>query len=172
MHHKKSSLVAAFAVLILLFLAQTVPYASAQRKRKYKEPPKTAHIEVTVVKASNGKPIHNAAVVFHPTKEEKNEGNMEVKTNEQGKTALDMIPIGSSVLLQVIADGYRTFGQQYTIDTDTKTILVKLEEPKTQYSAYKPGESGNAQNNAPQAQMGAAAPADSPLLAPPAKKPN
>ena len=32
----------------------------------------------------NGKPVANAAVVFHSIKDGKDEGNMEVKTNEQG----------------------------------------------------------------------------------------
>ncbi len=34
--------------------------------RKYKAPPETAHIEVTVLKGFNKKPIMNAAVIFHP----------------------------------------------------------------------------------------------------------
>jgi hypothetical protein len=157
------------SILGLVFALVAPLSAQLPRGRKYKEPPPTAHIEVTVIRASNGKPIHNAAVVFHPTKNDKNEGNMEVKTNEEGKTSLDMIPIGSSVLLQVIADGYRTFGQVYKIDGDSKTILVKMELPENQYSTFKAGsKADNAHTNAPQTQMGQAAPTDSPLLAPPA----
>ncbi|HEX4021090.1 MAG TPA: hypothetical protein VHX63_08100 [Acidobacteriaceae bacterium] len=171
MHRKQSRVVVAVLGIFFLVLLQAVPAAYGQRKRKYKEPPVTSHIEVMVVRASNGKPVHNAAVVFHPTKDDKNEGNMELKTNEQGKTALDMIPVGSTVLLQVIANGYRTFGQEYTINADKKTILVKLELPKNQYSTYKDGTGpGTAQTNAPQSQMGTAAPTDSPLLTPPPKK--
>ena len=159
------------AAAVLIFTCIGSAGVQAQRGRKYKAPPPTAHIEVTVIRASNGKPIHNAAVVFHPTKDEKNEGNMEVKTNEQGVTSLDMIPIGSSVLLQVIADGYRTYGHEFKIEGDSKKILVKLELPKDQYSTYKGGRDGaNAHTNAPQTQMEQASPTDSPLLGAPPKK--
>ncbi len=94
------------SILGLLFVSVASLSTQQMRERKFKKAPPTAHIEVTVLRASNGKPIHNAAVVFHPTRNEKNEGNMEVKTNEEGKTSLNMIPKGSSVLLQVIASGY------------------------------------------------------------------
>ena len=60
-------LVSCFSVL-----AQDTP---AKRGRKYKPPPPTSHIEVTVLKKSNGKPIINAAVVFNPTMDGKDEGN-------------------------------------------------------------------------------------------------
>ena len=74
---------------------------------------------MAVVKDANGKPIENAAVVFHLTGEE-GKGNMEMKTNEEGKAIIDVIPIGDTMRLQVIADGFQTFGQDYKIDTDTK----------------------------------------------------
>lgn len=157
--------------IVLTVVLTCVPGAFCERGRKFKAPPPTTKIEVTVVRASNGKPIHNAAVIFHPTKNEKNEGNMEVKTNEEGKTMLDMIPKGSSVLLQVIASGYRTYGETYKIDGDSKSILVKMEEPTKQFSTFKSGSTtDNAHTNTPQSQMGQAAPADTPLLNPPADK--
>jgi len=39
---------------------------ASKRGRKYKVPPPTSRIEVTILKDVNGKPIENAAVVFHP----------------------------------------------------------------------------------------------------------
>ena len=159
------------SILGLLFASVATLSAQVMRGRKHTAPPPTAHIEVTVLNGSNGKPIHNAAVVFHPTRNDKNEGNMEVKTNPDGKTSIDMIPIGSNVLVQVIADGYRTYGQEYKIDGDHKSILIKMQLPKDQYSAYKAGShADNLHTNAPQSQMGAAAPTDTPLLAPAPEK--
>ena len=63
-----------------------------------------------------GKPIENAAVVFHPMEGEKDKGNMELKTNEDGKTIIDVMPIGDTVRVQVIAKGFQTFGGDYKID--------------------------------------------------------
>src|SRR5260370_39813103 len=63
--------------------------------RKYKAPPETSHIEVTVVKGFNKKPIDGAHVIFHPVKDGKDEGNLEVKTHQDGKAVIDVIPTGS-----------------------------------------------------------------------------
>ena len=100
-------------------------------------PPPTAQVSVAVIKDTNGKPIENAAVVFHLSGEE-GKGNMEMKTNEEGKAIIDVIPIGDTMRLQIIADGFQTFGQDYKIDTDTKDITVRLKRPQQQYSTYAP----------------------------------
>jgi hypothetical protein len=76
-------------------------------------------------------------VIFHPMKEGKDEGNLELKTNEDGKATIDVIPIGDTVRLQVIADGFQTFGDDYQITTDIKAIQVKLKRPSRQYSIYE-----------------------------------
>ncbi|HET9088249.1 MAG TPA: hypothetical protein VFN53_12065 [Acidobacteriaceae bacterium] len=162
---------ASFALAIAVVPPVQQAHASERHPRKYKAPPPTAHVEVTVLKASNGKPLYNAAVIFHPMKQDKDEGNMELKTNEEGKAVLDMLPIGSEVLVQVIKPGYRTFGQEYSVPSDKKAITIKLLPPDQQYSVYKQKASNSdGQNNAPQPQMGHAAPTDSPLLAPAQKK--
>ena len=116
-----------------LLSAQNPP----RRGRKYTPPPPTAKITVTVVKATNGKPVENAAVVFHPIKNGKDEGGLELKTNEEGKVSIDVIPIGDTVRLQIIASGFQTFGDDYQIATDSKDITVKLKHPDRQYSIYE-----------------------------------
>lgn len=162
---------ASFLLGVALIAATGVAHGSDRHPRKYKAPPPLAHVEVTVLKGSTGKPLYNAAVVFHPMKQDKDEGNMELKTNEEGKAVLDMLPIGSDVMVQVIMKGYRTYGREYSVTTDKKFITIELLPPDQQYSIYKQKSSStDAQNNAPQTQMGHAAPADSPLLAPAPEK--
>jgi len=121
-------------------LAASLLTAGAQdttkRGRKYKSPPPTAKIEVTIVRDVNGKPIENAAVVFHPMQGEKDKGNMELKTNEDGKTIIDVLPIGDTVRLQVIARGFQTYGEDYKIDKAELAIGVKMKRPGEQYSIY------------------------------------
>ncbi len=107
------------------------------RGRKYTPPPPTCKITVTVTRATNGKPIENAGVIFHPIKNGKDEGNMELKTNEEGKAVLDVVPIGDTVRLQIIASGFQTYGADYQIDQATKEIEVKLLRPGKQYSIYE-----------------------------------
>src|ERR1700678_2285783 len=107
-----------------------------QHGRKYKAPPVTSHIEVTVVKGFNKKPIDGAHVVFHPVKDGIDEGNLEVKTHPDGKAAIDVIPTGSSVRIQVIADGFSTFADDYLINEPSREITISLIRPRAQISTY------------------------------------
>lgn len=111
------------------------------RGRKYKAPPPTSHIEVEVLRKENGKPIMNAAVVFNPfDKNGKDLGNLEVKTGPDGKAIIDIIPVGSTVDVQVIATGFSTFAQQYDIDAAKKDISIAMVRPREQVSAYQNNE--------------------------------
>jgi hypothetical protein len=108
------------------------------RGRKYTPPPPTCNITVTVIKATNSKPVENAAVVFHPiNKNGKDEGGMELKTDENGQAKLNVIPIGDTLRLQVIATGFQTFGNDYQITTPSKEVSVKLRHPAQQFSIYQ-----------------------------------
>jgi hypothetical protein len=134
------------SVVLFLVIASTF-FAFAQqdkRGRKYKAPPETMKIEISVIRATNGKPIPNAAVIFHPIDAKgKDQGAMELKTDLDGKTKLDVIPIGSTVRLQIIANGFQTFGNDYVANADAKEITIKMERPKSQYSIYKGNATGD-----------------------------
>jgi hypothetical protein len=114
--------------------------SSTQRGRKYKAPPPTSHVEITVLRATTGKPVENAAVIFHPLVDGHDNGNMELKTNEDGKATIDLLTTGSNVRVQIIADGFQTWGEDYKVDKDNVAILVKLKRPVAQYSIYKKSE--------------------------------
>ena len=107
---------------------------SAHRGRKYKPPPPTSRIEVTVLRDTDSKPIENASVIFQL---EGDKGNMELKTNEDGKSVIDVLPTGSNIRLQIIAKGYQTYGQDYKIDKSEMAFGVRLKRPGEQYSIYK-----------------------------------
>src|SRR5215470_8703003 len=107
---------------------------SAHRGRKYKPPPPTSKIEVTVLRDSDSKPIENASVIFHLDGEK---GNMELKTNEDGKSVIDILPIGSTMRLQIIAKGFQTYGQDYKIEKSEMAVDVRMKRPARQYSIYE-----------------------------------
>jgi len=147
---------------------------TTKRGRKYKSPPPTARIEVTILRDFNGKPIENAAVIFHPMVGEKDEGNMELKTNEDGKTIIDVLPIGDTVRLQVIARGYQTYGEDYKIDKAEMAIEIKMKRPGEQYSIYKYHDGSEVGGKSPDGDKttdpakGTAPPKDAPPAATPA----
>ena len=129
-----------FALLVPLVpmhaRAQDDSTTPEQHGRKYKAPPVTSRIEVTVLKGFNKKPIMNAAVVFHPVKDGRDEGNMEMKTDPDGKAVIDVIPTGSKVTIQVIADGFATFAEDYQINEASRQIVISMLRPRAQVSAY------------------------------------
>jgi hypothetical protein len=124
-----------------LALAVSSFHAGAQddsrHGRKYKAPPPSSRIEVTVLRAVNDKPIEHAAVIFHPMEGDRNKGDMELKSGEDGKAVIDVIPIGDTIRLQVIANGFQTYGQDFKVDKSSFTFVIRMKRPGEQYSIYK-----------------------------------
>jgi len=108
-------------------------------KKKPSEPElKTASINMTVLRNSSGKPVKNAEVVIHLIDnhgKQKQEG-LELKTHDDGKAEATGIPYGK-VRIQVIAPGFRTYGEDFSIDQPTHEITIKLQKPAEQLSIYK-----------------------------------
>jgi hypothetical protein len=146
------------AVLLLAGFPLFCAGADQRNGRKYTPPPSTATISVTVLRSTNGKPIPNAAVVFHPMEGDRDKGALELKSDEDGKVTIDVIPIGDTVRLQVIADGWKTFGDDYKIDTDSKDIVVKMKRPGEQYSLYGDGHGTAGSTTAPKGESNSAKP--------------
>jgi hypothetical protein len=117
--------------------AATAQDAPERHGRKYKAPPPTSHIEVTVLKKFNGKPISNAAVIFDSTIDGKDEGNLEVKTDPDGKAIIDVIPTGSTVRVQVIATGFATYAEEYLVSEPNREISISMIRPQEQLSSYQ-----------------------------------
>jgi hypothetical protein len=147
--------------LAVLFLAVSPLFSLAQsdhNQRKYTPPPATCSIKVTVLRSTNGKPIPNAAVIFHPVEGERDKGALELKSDEDGKVSIDVIPVGDTVRLQVIADGWKTYGEDFQIDTTSKEIVVKMKRPGEQYSFYGDGKGTETTTTTPKGQSTSAKP--------------
>jgi Carboxypeptidase regulatory-like domain len=95
-------------------------------------------LRFVVVRDYNGKPVRNAAVVLHPVnrKGKQARGGLELKTDGEGRTNIDGIPYGP-LRVQVLAQGFQTFGEDYKIDKAEMEIVVKLKRPGGQYSIYE-----------------------------------
>ncbi len=163
-------------LLLLVFATFATPTpahcqdSKEYRGRKYKAPPETSHIVVHVAKNSNGKPIANAAVVFNPTKDGKDIGSLEIKTDPDGNATIDVIPTGSMVRVQVIANGFATYAEDFLISESSRDIAVKMLRPQEQISAYVNNE-GKPSERKPGVQepvKPSAKPAASPASVPPA----
>ena len=158
----------------VLSLVATLASAQTERHgRKYKAPPDTSHLEILVVKDTNGKILENAAVIFHPTKDGNDEGNLEIKSGVDGKAFIDVIPTGSQVGVQVIANGYTTYAGTLLLDAPSKQLTVRMKRPSMQVSAYGDNEAKDMNRhvgvqepirNAPAAATPKPLPASSPVI--------
>lgn len=131
-----TGLALAFTLVAAAPIAHAQDENTSRRGRKYKAPPETSHIEVQVIRDSNQKPLVSASVIFRAVKDGKDEGNLQVKTNEDGKAIIDVIATGSSVGVQVIADGYATFAGEYLVKEPTRDIQIRMVRPRAQISTY------------------------------------
>jgi hypothetical protein len=117
---------------VLLLMGIGVGAAAAQDDEQY------AAVEFLVLRDYNGKPVKNASVIMHPVKrngKQKNSG-LQLKTNTEGKTSFDGVPYGP-LRIQVLADGFQTFGEDYLVDKAEMAITIKLKRPQGQYSVYE-----------------------------------
>jgi hypothetical protein len=94
-------------------------------------------VRFVVVRDSDGKPVRNAQVVLHPVKRKGKQANgeMELKTDADGKASIDGIPYGP-LRVQVLAPHFQTFGEDYEINKPALELTVKLKHPGGQYSVY------------------------------------
>jgi len=95
-----------------------------------------------LVKNKSDKPIENASVIVKFVRGHSvvklGRGirtEWETRTNQEGTVKVPPIPQGT-ILIQVIAKDYQTFGQTFDVTEDEKTIEVTLNPPQPQYSAH------------------------------------
>jgi len=121
-----------------LMVVPLVLLAATAQQKKDAQPDSTAELNMVVVRETTGKPVKNAEVVVHLLDKEgrvRQEG-LELKTHEDGKADAPGIPFGK-VRVQVIAHGYRTFGEDYDVNQPKMDITIKLQRPQDQFSIYK-----------------------------------
>ena len=131
--HRSKVILRVLLASLLLTAALAAPCAA---QKDADEP--TAIVSFLILKDDNGKPIRNAAVIMHAvnSKGKQERGDLELKTDANGKTSFDGVPYGM-LRVQVLASGFQTFGEDYNVDKDKLDLTVKLKRPQGQYSIYE-----------------------------------
>jgi hypothetical protein len=125
------------ACVVLLLFAVCVS-ALAQQAAPQKETPAPAPIPRLTIEITGGeadKPIENASVYLktqedHLIKDKKTEVN--VKTNMQGIAHVPQPPVGR-VLIQVVAEGWKSYGHWYDITDSKQVVKIHLDRPPKWY---------------------------------------
>ena len=128
-----------FVVFSMFVTLATALRLSAQQDAppppKNSAPAPANRITIEVTGGDANKPIENASVYLktveeHRIKDKKTE--ISVKTNQEGIAHLPDVALGR-VLIQVVADGWKTYGHWYDITDPKQTIAIHLDRPPKWY---------------------------------------
>jgi len=93
-------------------------------------------VRIEVVGGDADTPVENASVYLKYVEERKlrkdKKVELNVKTNREGVAHVPDAPLGK-VLIQVIAEGWKTYGKWIEITDPRQTVRVKLEKPPRWY---------------------------------------
>jgi hypothetical protein len=133
--HKMARMKKMFGIAVVLTML-AMAGAAAGQKDKDNDP--TSFVYFLVIKDDNAKPVRNASVIMHAVnaKGKQERGDMELKTDPDGKANFEGIPYGM-LRVQVIASGFQTFGEDYDVGKAKTEITIKLKRPQGQYSVYQ-----------------------------------
>ncbi len=99
-------------------------------------PDQTSRVTIEVSGGENEAPVENASVYIKYVEERKikkdKKVELNVKTNREGTAHVPDAPMGR-VLIQVVADGWKTYGRWYDIAEAKQLIKVHLEKPPRWY---------------------------------------
>jgi hypothetical protein len=134
--NSKRSVVLGLFLLCALFAAA----ARAQNPPSGDAPPtpkaQSNRIRIEVVGGDAETPVENASVYLKYTEERKMRKDkkleLNVKTNRDGVAHVPEAPLGKA-LIQVIAEGWKTYGKWVEITDPRQVIRVKLEKPPRWY---------------------------------------
>lgn len=137
------------SIVLALVLILSAPrlHSAAQASASQSEPapapkpaaPKgerTSRVTLEVTGGENSAPVENASVYFKYVEEHRiikdKKLELNVKTNREGLAHVPAAPLGR-VLIQIVADGWKTYGRWYDITDEKQTIQIHLERPPRWY---------------------------------------
>lgn len=113
------------------------PSAQDKSGTQDKKPADSTTTKLRIEVTGNDKPVGNAAVyvrfnqpggLLHRDKL----AELDLKTNQDGSVKVPEIPRGK-IQVQVIAEGWHTFGKWYEVETPEQTIRIELKPPPHWY---------------------------------------
>ena len=121
------------APLILILVSATATFAATPMTK----------LRIEVKKATSQKPVEQASVTVRfvqgrsPIKlGAKVRTSYYLKTGIDGVASIPSIPQGK-ILVQIRANGFQTFGEEFEVSEEEKTIEIKLKDPQAQYSVHQ-----------------------------------
>ena len=123
-------------MVLLLAFAVRAQDKDADTKGKSDSSSKTVRLTIMVTGGEDKQPVDNASVYVRYVQERKiikdKKIEMNLKTNMSGVCHVPEIPKGK-FMIQVIADGWKTYGEYFDVNQDEQTINIALVRPPKWY---------------------------------------
>jgi hypothetical protein len=127
------------AVFLLFAVAGVASAQAPGNDSKNKTPTNTDQSSRVTIEVAGGEkdtPVENASIYLKYVEERKllkdKKVELNVKTNRDGTAHIPAAPMGR-VLIQVVADGWKTYGRWYDITDAKQTFKIHLEKPPKWY---------------------------------------
>ena len=125
-----TGLLAMLIVATSVVNSQEIPKGQTQRSLP------STRVTIEVTGGDKDRPIENASVYLKYVEEHKITKNkqfeLNVKTNREGIAHIPDAPLGR-VEIQIVAEGWKTFGRWYDITTSKEPIKIHLDRPPKWY---------------------------------------
>ncbi|HET6144942.1 MAG TPA: hypothetical protein VFE02_15625 [Candidatus Acidoferrales bacterium] len=132
----KSSLRAIALLILFAAVAASAQDKPADSAGNADSGPKDARITIVVTGGEDKKPVDSASVYVRYVEEHKRGKDkkieMNLKTNQSGVCHVPVNPPGK-FLIQVIAEGWKTYGEYYDASQTEQTINISLVRPPKWY---------------------------------------
>jgi hypothetical protein len=132
-----TKIITVFASLVLLFaVAGRGQDKDANSKEKSDSDSKIVHLTIMVTGGEDKHPVDNASVYVRYVEDRKlykdKKIEMNFKTNMAGIVHVPEIPRGK-FMVQVIAEGWKTYGEYFDVNQSEQTINISLVRPPKWY---------------------------------------
>jgi hypothetical protein len=132
----KTSLRMVSFLILLMAIAAHGQDKDADTKAKSDAASTDVRLTIVVTGGEDKKPVDSASVYIRYVEEHKHGKDkkieMNLKTNQSGVCHVPVIPPGKFVI-QVIAEGWKTYGEYYDINQTEQTINIALVRPPKWY---------------------------------------
>jgi hypothetical protein len=133
---KVSRLVATTALALALLVPMMIGAQEQTPPANKTQLEQLSRITIEVSGGEKSTPIENASVYIKYVEERKIKSNktveLNVKTNRDGTAHVPDAPLGRA-LVQVVADGWKTYGRWYDVTEAKQTIKIHLDRPPKWY---------------------------------------
>ena len=124
------------ALLLFACLVSLLAAGNAQPRPNDKDAQPTVKLRIELTGGDDDRPVPDASIYLRfqldPKAKKSKQSELNLKTNQEGVALSPPVPQGM-ILIQVIAPGWKTYGQWHNIEQAEQTLSIHLSRPTTNY---------------------------------------